>query len=135
MTTDRIELRMPLKLRYLNVLRAATGVIAGTISMNYDEVMQLRVATSAVFESAIKHLLHGEPAPEVTDLAVSFAVHPDRIEIVMTDQAVYAGGPDSEDHRESLDLLRSLVDEVEFGIEADGKTFVRMVKTKSAEGT
>ena len=44
MIKDTVHLRLPVKPEYLAVLRATTGVIAGNMDFNYDEVMQIRVA-------------------------------------------------------------------------------------------
>ena len=133
MTGDIIELRLPLKPEYLSVLRATTGVIAGTLSFNYDEMMQLRVAVSEVFDLGIKHATPAGQAPEVKELAVRFAVEPGKIEILIAGPIDYTRHLDSEEDKESHALLKSLMDEVGFGAEAAGGTALHMVKYKSAE--
>ena len=60
-TQDVVELRLPLKSEYVNVIRATVGVIAGTLDFTYDEVMQFRVALSEIFELAA-HLAEHESA-------------------------------------------------------------------------
>ena len=128
---DVIELRLPLKEEYLPVLRATTGVVAGVVSFNYQEITELRVAVSEVFNLAIKHVATEREISEVNELAVRFLVHPDKIEILITvprDFTSYLYGKEGE---ESLALLKSLTDEVEFGAEVAGRAVVRMVKYKS----
>lgn len=72
-TNDTIELRLPLKPQYLPILRATTGVVAGVVGFNYDEIMQLRVAVSEVFDLALKHITLGRWASEVNELAEDIA--------------------------------------------------------------
>ncbi len=67
-TQDVIELRLPLKLDYLNVIRATVGVIAGALDFTYDEVMQFRVALSEIFELA-SHLAEHEGADDTGDIS------------------------------------------------------------------
>lgn len=131
---DVIELRLPLKPEYLPILRATTGVVAGLISINYDEIMQLRVAVSELFDLAIKHVMSGERTLEVKELAVRFSVHPDKLEIVIMGPEDYTSYLNTEEGKESLWLLKSLMDEVEFGAEVADKTVVRMIKYKPSTG-
>ena len=70
----------------------------------------------------------------MNQLAVRFVVEPDILEILITGQKDYTRHLESEEGTESLALLKSLMDEVEFGAEAAGKTALRMVKHKSSEG-
>lgn len=72
-TNDTIELRLPLKPQYLPILRATTGVVAGVVGFNYDEIMQLRVAVSEVFDLALKHVTPGSEVSEVNELAEDIA--------------------------------------------------------------
>ena len=133
-TNDTIELQLPLISEYLTVLRATTGVVAGVVSFNYDEIMQLRVAVSEVFNLAIKHITRRIGVSEVSEMAIRFLGYPDRIEILMAGPKDYTGYLNKEKGKESLALLRSLMDEVEFGAESAGKSLVRMVKYKSSMG-
>ncbi len=134
-TNDTIELRLPLKPQYLPILRAATGVVAGAVSFNYDEIMQLRVAVSEVFDLALKHVTPGIGVSEVNELAVILSVYPHEIEILIAGPKDYTSSLSTDEGEESLALLRSLVDEVEFGSEVDGKTVIRMVKYRLITGT
>lgn len=131
-TNGTIELRLPLKPEYLPILRATMGVVAGVVSFNYDEIMQLRVAVSEVFDLAIKHVEPGSGFSEVNELAVRFSVHPDKLEVVIMGPKDYTSYLNTGEGRESLALLRSLTDEVEFGGEVAGKTLVHMVKYRSS---
>ena len=46
MANDVFELRLPPKSQYVSILRATVGVIAGNMSFNYDEIIQIRTAVS-----------------------------------------------------------------------------------------
>lgn len=133
-TTDVIQLQLPLKPEYLPILRATTGVVAGVISFDYEEIMQLRVAVSEVFDLAIKHVTPGSGISEVNELAVRFSVYPDRMEFLIMGPKDYTSYLNTEEGKESLALLRSLMDELEFGAEVVGNTVLRMVKYKSSKG-
>jgi anti-sigma regulatory factor (Ser/Thr protein kinase) len=134
-TPDVIELRLPLKPRYFTIFRATMGAVAGVASSNYDEIMQLRVAVSEVFDLALKHITLGRGASGVSELAIRFSVYPDKVEIVIMGSRNYTSYLNTEEGRENLALLGSLVDELEFGSEVAGKTVIRMVKYRSITGT
>ena len=68
--SDVIEVRLPLKADYLSVLRATVGVLAGEMSFNYDEIIQLRVAISEAFSMAVRWYTEAGPIPASTELAV-----------------------------------------------------------------
>ena len=136
MTNDVIELRLPPQLQYLPVLRATTRAIAGGMSFNYDEIIQLRVAVSEAFELAIKFVTMQEQISEVGDLVFRFQVGPDKIEILIPspENYAYTSQPQSEEWEESQALIKSLTDELELGAGAGEKPLIRMVKYKP-EGT
>ena len=125
MQRDSIRLRLPLKSEYLPVLRMAAGVIAGVMTFNYDEIVQLRVAVSEAFSIAIRNI-PGQMGSEQTDeVEFRFTVSPDKLEVLVVSGANDIADLDKEDTEESRALLESLTDEVEFGGE---QYLVRMVK-------
>ena len=146
--TDAIEIRLPPKPEYLPVLRATIGVIAGDMSFNYDEIIQLRVAVSEAFHLTIRRVTQEPQFGPAVGLAVRFAVEPDNIKILISKLQHYTNGsthveegkvpgahhlsPYNEDEIESRALLESLMDEVEVGGEATGDLLIRMVKYKAA---
>lgn len=134
LTNDTIELRLPLKSEYLPVLRATTGVVAGVASFDYEEITQLRVAVSEVFDLAIKHVTLAGRISQVDELTVRFSVHPDKIEIAITGPKDYTSYLGRDEGKESLALLESLMDEVVSGTEGVGRSLLRMVKYKSSKG-
>ena len=132
--SDVIEVRLPLKDDYLSVLRATVGVIAGEMSFNYDEIIQLRVAISEAFSMAVRWYTEAEPIPASMELAVRFIVEPDRLEILIPNPGNDQTPPALDEEIEGQALLESLMDEVEFGGRESGKALVRMAKHKSASG-
>ena len=130
---ETVELRLPPRAHYLPVLRATLGVVAGNMSFDYDEILQLRVAVSEAFELAIEHSRAAGDAPGVDALAVTFVVHPASLEILVTDPDPVSGGAESARESESRAVLESLLDRVEFGVRAGGAKVTRMVKRRSRE--
>lgn len=134
-TNDIIELRLPLKIEYLPILRATTGVVAGVARFNYDEIMQLRVAISEIFDLAMKYVMPVSGVSEANELTVRFSVYPDKIEILIAGPKDYTSYLNTDEGEESLALLRSLTDEVEFDAEVAGKAVICMVKYKYINGS
>ncbi len=132
MANDVLELRLPPKPEYISVLRAIIGVVAGALSFNYDQIIQLRVAVSEAFEIAIRSISCMKQAQEVDEIAVRFLIGPDRLEIVIPAPDEHAIPPDTQEEMESQALLRSLIDELEIGTAADGGSLIRLVKYRLA---
>lgn len=79
--SDVIEIKLPPSSEYLAVVRATIGVIAGNISFNYDEVIQLRVAASEVFSLAMEWISQDAAASATRELALQFIVEGNKLEI------------------------------------------------------
>ena len=131
MTGNVVSLRVPLNPEYVPILRATTGIVAGTLAFSYDEIMEVRTAISEVFDLALSHALQEEPATGRHELAIRFTLEPGKVEIVASGPAIYSGHGESEEARERQALVKSLMDEVEFGADAYGKYLVRMIKYRS----
>lgn len=129
---DIIELRLPLKPEYLPVPRAAIGVIAGGISFNYDEIIQLRTAVGEAFELTIRRGPQDPTAPTWAELIFRFVVEPGKIEVLIFNPANLTSRLAMEEEAESQALLESLLDEVEFSDGTGGKALIRMVKHNPA---
>ncbi len=125
-TPDIIELRLPLKLEYLNVIHATVGVIAGTLDFTYDEVTQFRIALCEIFELAT-HLAEHECADDPGDISFRFEPRPDGLGVRVGAAVNVVRELVAEDQDEGRALLDSLMDSVEF--DTDGT--VHMVKYRS----
>ena len=122
---DVIRLQLPLRPEQLPVLRATLGAIAGNLAFNYDEITQLRVAVSEVFDLALRHSRREDQSPDQAELDVRFVVHSDRLEIRVAEPTNYSGELMNEQDEESRAVLTSLMDQVNFG---DKNDLVAMVK-------
>ena len=128
MTTGAIELRLPPEPQHAPVLRAVVGVIAGAMSFNYDEIVQLRTAVSEAFDLAIKYPTAGEPNYRAEQISIRFTVDSGNLEIVIQSPEGYRNHVDAAEEAESRAFLESLVDELDLGGKGDGMALVRMVK-------
>ena len=127
-TIDAVHLRLPIKPEYLSVLRSTVGVIAGNLDFRYDEVIQLRVAVSEIFDLAIEHRKRQPYAQAFNELTIEFAPQVDGLRIVITHPQQIAGGLLAQGGDETRALLDSLMDKVEVSEETSA---VCMVKLKS----
>ena len=144
--SDILELQLPAKPEYLSVFRATIGAIAGGMSFNYDEIIQLRVAASEAFTMCTGQISQGPPGSPPAGLTIRLTVEPDNIKIFISKLQDYpscpphlAGGnvpgtdrllPDTEEEIERRALLESLMDEVEIGGRAADDISIRLVKYK-----
>ena len=128
LTNDVIQLRLPLKPEYLTLLRAAVGVIAGTINFNYNDIMQLRAAVSEVFDIGIKGVSDKDWNSKINELGIRFVPQAAGLEVLITYPAGSSLDLGQQEHQETRALLESLMDKVEFGV---GQATVHMVKYKS----
>lgn len=105
------------------------------MSLGYDQIMQLRLAVSEVFELVSRRNPHktahadGETAgADGIDLECSFVICPDKLEVLITASAhasvEYPGAEDEE----SLALLNSLMNVVEIDPET---SLVRLVQYRA----
>ena len=131
LTNDEVRLTLPLKPEYLPVLRATVGVIAGAMTFNYDEIMQLRVAVSEVFDLAMMQLTGQKSTPDVNELNVRFLAGRGRLEIEMAPATQGDHSIDMSDREESQALLDNLLDRAEPCLNNTG---VRMIKYTVAQG-
>ncbi len=133
--TDAIELRLPSRPEYLTLVRAAVGVIAGGMSFNYDEIIQLRVAVSEAVQMTMRTAARERPDSGPAELVVRFAVGPDQLAILILVPEGLTGPIAVEQEVEGLAVLESLVDEVEAGDRTGDQHLIRMIKYKrAAEG-
>ncbi|MFB3119630.1 MAG: hypothetical protein ACE1Y2_03785 [Stenotrophomonas maltophilia] len=130
---DVIEIKLPPSSEYLAVVRATIGVIAGNMSFNYDEIIQLRVAASEVFNLAAEWVSQDASASTTRELALQFVVDGDKLEILVPNQISYTVSLTGDQMIESRALLESLMDEVEFGGGASQNPLIRAAKFNTLE--
>ncbi|MBI4298665.1 MAG: hypothetical protein HY666_02785 [Chloroflexi bacterium] len=135
MPKEIIELRLPLRLEFLPVLRATSGVIAAVISFTYDEIMEFRIAVAEAFSLAMKHSTHAEAVSKGKALVVRFEIEQEKIEVYIIEPKDSPLWVESEEDEESQALIRGSMDEVEFGAETIGMPLIRMVKYRKKSGS
>ena len=131
--SDVIEIKLPPTSEYLAVVRATIGVIAGNMSFNYDEVIQLRVAASEIFNLAAEWIAQDEEPLATRELALQFIVDENKLEILVPNQISYAVSLTGDQMVESRALLESLMDEVEFSGGIGQDPLIRAAKYNTAE--
>ena len=129
-----VQLRLPATPEYLSVLRATAGVVAGNLSFNYDEILQIRVAVSEAFGLAVDQARRPGDSTEISDLTATFVVGPEALEILIAYPAAALETAAGGDESESRAVIESLVDAVEYRVEPAGTRVIRMVKRKSDVG-
>ena len=129
---DVIEIRLPQNSNYLPLLRATVGVLAGIMSFNYDEIIQLRSAVSDAFGLATRRAGQDSAIIGQVEISMRFLVAADKIEILIQNRP-FIGRIDTELEMESCAFLESLMDEVAFGGDAENDPLISMTKYNIAE--
>ena len=130
--SDVIELRVPPKLVHQSVARAAIGVIAGGLSFNYDEIIQLRVAVSEAFEIMFRRVQQTSPEASPLEVTIRFSTDEYSIEVLFPPWPSIPGYVATEEDAESQALLESLMDEVQLNSGIPGGPVIRMLKRREA---
>ena len=131
--SDVIELRVPPKLVHQSVARAAIGVIAGGLSFNYDEIIQLRVAVSEAFEIMLRRVEQTNPEAAPLEVTIRFSTDTGSIEVLIPAWPSIPGYVATEEDAESQALLESLMYEVQLNSESQNGPVVRMLKRREAQ--
>ena len=131
MTDDLIELHLPPKAEYVPIVRALAGVIAGEMSFTYDEIVQIRVTVSELFEIAVRNRAQENAGHLGEAITLRFVLGPDKLELMVA----VPEGQETEGtivEEESLALLESLVDEFDHTSGAGQRYMLRIVKHRPA---
>jgi anti-sigma regulatory factor (Ser/Thr protein kinase) len=130
---ETIEVKVPPKSKYLPLLRAAAGVVAGGLELDYDEILQLRVAVSEAFDMVTRQIGSNEAIDDSSEIVTVFVIRPDRLEVLVGDPGFRRGAAEDSKEKESRVILESLVDAVEIGAEERGHRVIKLVKRRSSE--
>lgn len=141
---DYIEIRVPAKPQYVSVIRLTISGLAMRVGFTYDEIEDLKIATSEAVTNVVHHAYN---ANEDGEVVIGCALFEDKIEIMVADYGVSFNfeevkskiGPYRED--ENVELLRegglgiylmeTLMDEVK--VNNEGGVTVFMTKYVSRE--
>lgn len=127
-STDVLELSLPPKAEYLPVIQTAAGVLAGSMSFNYDEIIHVRTAVAEAFDLAVRRLQRTAAFPKPVDVKVRFLIMPEGLEVQIRGPQDDAGWLASQEDVESRALIESLMDEVELDGAATETPPIRMFK-------
>jgi serine/threonine-protein kinase RsbW len=79
---DYVEIRVPAKPQYVGVVRLTISGLASRIGFTYDDIEDLKIASSEAITNAVQHAYSGVDEGEVV---VGCALYPDKIEIMVAD--------------------------------------------------
>jgi serine/threonine-protein kinase RsbW len=141
---DYIEIRVPAKPQYVSVIRLTISGLAVRVGFTYDEIEDLKIATSEAVTNVVHHAYKEDESGEVV---IGCALFDDKIEIMVADYGVSFNfeevkskiGPYHEDENVALlregglgiYLMETLMDEVKLNNE--GGVTVFMTKYVSRE--
>lgn len=141
---DYIEIRVPAKSQYVSVIRLTISGLAMRVGFTYDEIEDLKIATSEAVTNVVHHAYK---ANEEGEVVIGCALFEDKIEIMVADYGVSFNfeeikskvGPYNENENVALlregglgiYLMETLMDEVKLNNE--GGVTVFMTKYVSRE--
>ena len=140
---DYIEIRVPAKPQYVSVIRLMISGLAVRVGFSYDEIEDLKIATSEAVTNVVHHAYNESGEGEVV---VGCALFEDKIEIMVSDYGVSfnfeeikskVGPYHEEDNVELLRegglgiyLMETLMDEVKMNNEGGVTVFMTKYVTK-----
>lgn len=133
--THVVQLDFPAKADYLLLARLALSGIARTLTLDEEDVADLKLAVTEACGNAVRHAYEGDDG----SVAVSYVVGPGALELIVQDRgsgiAEEGDHPSEEDDYEPLEggmgmaIIRAVVDAVDVRQGADGRgTVVHMTK-------
>lgn len=82
---DYFEMRIPAKTQYVGVARLTISGLANRIGFSYDDIEDLKIATSEAITNAIQHAYTEKEQGEVV---VGCALYVDKMEIMVADYGI-----------------------------------------------
>ncbi|WP_019412969.1 anti-sigma B factor RsbW [Paenisporosarcina sp. TG20] len=79
---DYVEIRVPAKPQYVGVARLTISGLASRIGFTYDDIEDLKIASSEAITNAVQHAYNEADGGEIV---VGCALYPDKIEIMVAD--------------------------------------------------
>ena len=132
--THVVRLDFPAKADYLLLARLALSGLARTLTLDEDDVADLKLAVTEACGNAVRHAYEGDDG----SVAVSYVVGPGTLELIVEDRGTGISEGDEaseEDDHEPLEggmgmaIIRAVVDAVHVREGADGRgTVVHMTK-------
>ncbi|WP_391117869.1 anti-sigma B factor RsbW [Psychrobacillus sp. L3] len=79
---DYVEIRLPAKPQYVSVARLTISGLANRIGFTYEDIEDLKIATSEAITNAVQHAYAEDEEGEVV---IGCAIYKDKIEIMVAD--------------------------------------------------
>lgn len=79
---DYIEMRVPAKAQYVSVIRLTVSSLASRIGFTYDDIEDLKIATSEAVTNVVHHAYEVD---EAGDIVIGCALYPNKLEIMVSD--------------------------------------------------
>ncbi|MBM4765379.1 anti-sigma B factor RsbW [Bacillus sp. B15-48] len=79
---DYVELKIPAKPEFIGIIRLTLSGIASRMGFGYDEIEDLKIATSEACTNAVQHAYKDDVYGEVT---IGFGLYKDRLEVIVAD--------------------------------------------------
>ncbi|MFP3719034.1 anti-sigma B factor RsbW [Niallia circulans] len=79
---EYIEMKIPSKPEYVGIIRLTLSGVASRMGFSYDEIEDLKIATSEACTNAVQHAYKNKDAGEVL---VGFRLYNDRLEVIVAD--------------------------------------------------
>ncbi len=140
---DYVEMKIPAKPEFVGVIRLTLSGIASRMGFSYDEIEDLKIATSEACTNAVQHAYRKNEQGEVI---IGFGLYQDRLEVMVADSgqsfdfhsARKGIGP--YDQNESIEFLREgglglyLIETLMDEVRIHHKEGVTVFMTKYREG-
>lgn len=79
---DYIEMKFPAKPEYIGIIRLTISGIASRMGFAYDDIEDLKIATSEACTNAVQHAYKDQEDGEIT---IGFGLYDNRLELVVSD--------------------------------------------------
>ncbi|MDQ0273201.1 anti-sigma B factor RsbW [Cytobacillus purgationiresistens] len=79
---DYIEMKIPSKAEYVGIIRLTLSGIASRMGFTYDEIEDLKIATSEACTNAVQHAYKQNEQGEVQ---IGFGLYKDKLEVMVAD--------------------------------------------------
>jgi len=79
---DYVEMKIPAKPEFVGVIRLTLSGIASRMGFSYDEIEDLKIATSEACTNAVQHAYKKSGKGEVV---IGFGLYKDRLEVMVAD--------------------------------------------------
>lgn len=79
---DYIEIKIPAKPEFIGIIRLTISGIASRMGFSYDDIEDLKIATSEACTNAVQHAYKDKEDGEIT---VGFGLYENRLELVVSD--------------------------------------------------